>query len=458
VRSLLFRTMGLVFGALAAFALVLGLIMALGSAGILASWAKRENRNLDAFIRQRLTTLAAERAGAAREASAPFGESDVREALEGMPADPDWVLVLDAEGRALYFYRQAMSAGEMRMGAGRSFIRRIMDSGPWREVAFPDGRRAFRYSAYVPPFDTRESNRILLATVRLGMVWGLAAAALVGALLAYLFARPLGRQAGQLAETLEAMRSGRRDLKAPVLSVSELDRIGRAAESLQGALAHEEELRRQWAADIAHDLRSPLAALKGQVEGMADGVFAPDARRLALIQGELGRLESLVQAFSLLTRLESPGFRPERRPLSALDLIREAQARFAPMAAERGSTISVSGAETELEADPALLERAIANLVDNALRYGRAGGPVRLACGRGPDGRAFISVENEGFIDPAVLPRVFDRSFRSDPSRSAEGSGLGLTIARAIAQAHGAEIKASSDPASGLTSFIISFT
>ncbi len=106
--------MGLVFGALAAFALVLGLIMALGSTGILASWAERENRNLDAFIRQRLTTLADERAGAAQGTSAPFGESDVREALEGMPADPDWVLVLDAEGRALYFYRQAMSAGDLQ--------------------------------------------------------------------------------------------------------------------------------------------------------------------------------------------------------------------------------------------------------------------------------------------------------------------------------------------------------
>jgi two-component system, OmpR family, sensor histidine kinase BaeS len=444
------RTLVLVSGALAVFILVLAIVLLASSGALLRSWEARENAALGRFMAQRLGALALELEGSGRPAAA----EDVERALADMPYEPEWAAVLAADDSTLYLYRRQGAP----QGQGRTFLRRLQEAAGWGEVRHPDGVLAFKYGAQVPSFSQSESNRLLMAALLVILVAGGAAATLIAFAVAYILARPIAREAGSLAGTLELIGKGRRDLVPPSSSVDELGRIGQAALLLQSDLAKEEDLRRRWAADIAHDLRTPLSALKAQLEAMRDGVFAPSAERLEGSSREVLRLEKLVNDLALLTRLETPGFAPRLAEVRARPLLDEIALRFSEAARERSMGMSVEGGDLLLTADADLLDRALGNLVENALRYGEEGGTVELSSRRGPDGGAAIDVSNAGLIDERIIPFVFDRSFRGDPSRQSAGSGLGLSIAKAAAEAQGAGLSVSRDGESGRTIFSIAFT
>jgi len=378
----------------------------------------------------------------------------VAEALEGMPYDPEWVVVISADDTLLYLYRRQETPG----GQSRNFLRRLQDVSEWREIRTSDGRLVFKYSFLVPPFDQRESNRILMVALLVILIAGTLIAALIAIVVAYGIARPIARHAGALAESLELIGKGRRDLALPQGSIDELDRIGQAALLLQGDLAKEEELRRRWAADIAHDLRTPVSVLKAQLEAMGDGVFAPTPERIDASYREVLRLEKLVNDLALLTRLETPDFRPRRVEIRTLSFLTEIAQRFSGTAGREGMGIAVEGDDLVLMTDPDLVERAMGNFLENAIRYGERGGRIVLSSTVESPGRAELSVENPGLIDEAVLPFVFDRSFRADASRGSPGSGLGLAIAKAAADAIGAQIGALCDVPSRKTRFSLVFT
>jgi two-component system, OmpR family, sensor histidine kinase BaeS len=449
-RRLMSRTLVLVSGALAAFILVLSLVLLASSGSLLRSWEARENAALRSFMAERLGDLVLELERSGREPT-PQG---VSAALAGLPYEPEWAAVVAADGSALFLYRRQGAP----QGQSRTFLARLQATADWGEVERAGGGLALKYAALMPSFSQSESNRLLAAALVLILAAGSVLAALIAFVVAYSLARPVARQAGLLAAALEQIGKGRRDLEPPSSPIEELERIGRAALALQSDLGKEEELRRRWAADIAHDLRTPLAALKAQLEAMRDGVFSPSARRLEESCREVLRLEKLVNDLALLTRLETPGFSPRLGRLRALPLLAEIAERFSKAAAEKSTSIAVEGDEAELEADADLLDRALGNLVENALRYGDGGGVVVLRARRGPDGGVVIEVSNPGLIDEGILPFVFDRSFRGDPSRESSGSGLGLSIAKAAVEAQGASIEAFRDEAAGRTVFSIAFT
>ncbi len=465
---LMTRTLALVSGALAAFVLVLALVIVLSSGSLLRSWEERESRGLASFIEERLSSLAEElEAAGARPSS-----QAVAAALADLPYEPDSLIVLSADNAPLYLLRRR----DAQEGQGRMMGRMRQAVGDYAEVRTKDGRLAFKYEAVTGAFDQRESNRVLMAALSIILVAGSLIAALIAALVAYSLARPISRRAGQLASSLEEMARGRRDLVLGSSSIAELDRIGQAAGLLQASLAREEELRRRWAADIAHDLRTPLASLKAQMEAMRDGVFEPSPGRIESGCREIERLEKLVGDLALLTRLETPDFRPSLGPVGLEDFARGMARRFEaagsnikvtliggaspePGAGGPAPAVAAAGAVSpSILADEGLLDRAVSNLVDNAIRYGREGGKVELRAESLPGGGAAIRVVNEGLIDEAVLPFAFERSFRADSSRGSPGSGLGLAIAKAAAEAQGARIEASRDEAACATAFSIVFT
>lgn len=445
------RTLALALGSIVSFAAVLACLLLFGTGGILAAWHDNEAAALDAYVRDRLSSLAD-----------PSSES-VAAALADIPFNVSYVAVASADGSLLYYRRGMMAGSPMRgrlmqgfgmmQGAGQG----ARDMTEWKEVRSGDGTPAFRYDAAIPSFDENESNRLLLGAARFVLVRALAIGAAVALAFALAFARPLRRQTSSLASAIERMASGARSVDFPRCSVAELDTIARAASVLQTGLAREESLRRQWAADVAHDLRTPLASLRCQIDGMIDGVFSPDADRLSRLASELSRLESLTASLALLTRIEAPGFAPSKKPVNLGSFLSGTAARFAPEAASFGSFVAVDCGEGELFADPDLLARAVDNLVSNALRYGKAGGPIRLT-GVADDGmgHSAITVENAGVIDGATLERAFDRLFRADSSRNTEGSGLGLSIAKAIVESHGGMIRGEADAAGNATRFSIS--
>lgn len=449
IRGISGRTLLLALGSILTFVAAFGILLFLGAGRLLASWHERETQALHSFIQGQLSALALDMRKEGKAAS----EADTARVLEGLPYGPSWVVVTAPDGRLLYYYREADPGGQ-----SRNFLRRLQDISEWFDVKLPDGTLAFRYSAFIPAFDEQESNRMLLGALRLVLVWGLAAAAALAFVFAWIFARPLKRQTAGLVVSLERMAAGERSVALPPCPVTELDQIARASDVLQKTLEREEELRRQWAADVSHDLRTPLSVLRGQLEGMIDGVFTPDSGRLVRLVSEIRKLESLVNALSLLSRIETPGFAPERSRFDIGGVLSRMADRFGPEAEAAGSEIIVDAPTIEMEADAALLERALENLVSNALRYGRPGGIVVLAARKDAPAGVTLSVENEGAMDPEVLPRVFDRLYRADNSRGAGGSGLGLSIVKAIVEAHGGAVRAESDKEKAKTRFIISFT
>ena len=213
--------------------------------------------------------------------------------------------------------------------------------------------------------------------------------------------------------------------------------------------------RRDLVANVSHELKTPVAAIRGFLELMEDDAMHPDARRefLSLMDAEAARLQRLVDEQLQLARLDSGGLPMVMEPLDLGVLAREA-ARPRQLLAEREGVrlqVDVPG-PVPMEGDPARLEQALLILLDNAARHTPAGGTITVrAHVTGADAVLQVTDDGEG-IRPEALGSVFDRFYRADPAREAgerTGAGLGLAIARGIVQAHGGDIDVTSQPGHG---------
>lgn len=276
-------------------------------------------------------------------------------------------------------------------------------------------------------------------------------------LLAALLAAVLARRAAQPIRELSAASAAlaRRDFSARV-DASRTDEIGQLAgdfNRLAAALQGYDERQRQWLADIAHELRNPLAVLRAQVDAVRDGVHAPDAAALGRLAGEINRLEAIVEQLHLLSLAESGGLALERTDLDLAALARDTVQRHEPRFAAAGFDLRIETDPVPLRvnADGLRVEAVLGNLLANALRYAAPPGPVIVRL-RDAGDEVILSVADAGpGVPAAALPRLFDRLYRVDPARSAgSGAGLGLAIVRSIVEAHGGRVLARRSEAGGL--------
>jgi two-component system phosphate regulon sensor histidine kinase PhoR len=214
------------------------------------------------------------------------------------------------------------------------------------------------------------------------------------------------------------------------------------------------ETRRDFVANVSHELKSPLAAIRGYAETLRDGALAepPTARRfIERILEQCARLQALLADLLTLSRLESVEAVLERAPVDLLALARRTADLAATAAAERGVAVAVAGEPTPVSGDAAALERLLFNLVDNAVKYNRRGGSVHVRVASA-GGQAVVEVRDTGVGIPAeALPRVFERFYRVDQGRGREdgGTGLGLAIVKHVAQLHGGRVEVESEPGRG---------
>jgi two-component system phosphate regulon sensor histidine kinase PhoR len=219
------------------------------------------------------------------------------------------------------------------------------------------------------------------------------------------------------------------------------------------------EMRRDFVANVSHELKTPLAAIRGMAETLRDGALGDletADRFLARMLEQCGRLQALVDDLLTLSRLEGPAGSVERQPVDLGELARVAAEVVAPTAAERDVAVEVAGDE-RLPGDADALERLLVNLLDNAVKYNRPGGSVRLAVRRTGD-EVVLEVRDTGIgIAPEHLPRIFERFYRVDRarSRSEGGTGLGLAIVKHVAQLHGGRVEVESEPGAGSTFRVI---
>ena len=216
-----------------------------------------------------------------------------------------------------------------------------------------------------------------------------------------------------------------------------------------------ERLRREFSANVSHELKTPLTSISGFAELMKEGLVPPE--KIPEFSGDIYkeslRLIGLVNDIIQLSRLDENSTQFQRAPVDLYDLCTQSIEQLSPVAARQSVTLALTGEHAEIEGVEQLLKEMIYNLLDNAIKYNVPGGSVTASV-RKSAGRTILSVSDTGIGIPyAHQPRVFERFYRVDKSHSKEvgGTGLGLSIVRHAAQYHGARLELKSQPGKGTT-------
>jgi two-component system sensor histidine kinase BaeS len=219
-------------------------------------------------------------------------------------------------------------------------------------------------------------------------------------------------------------------------------------------LERSEALRRRAASDLAHDLATPVTVLESQVQAMVDGVVPADAAQLEKARSAAGALSRVIGQLGELTQAESAPLSRTPEPVDLAELARDLVEASDGMLREHGVAATVDGAAGAAVAvvDRGQVERAIRNLLTNAVQHSPAGGLVRIGVGQEGGAVAMRVSDSGGGIDRADLPYVFERFYRADRSRGrVPGSGIGLTVAREMVAANGGSLAVESTGPSGTT-------
>jgi len=267
------------------------------------------------------------------------------------------------------------------------------------------------------------------------------------------FGRAVRRTARPIGDVMEAaarVAEGDLSARAPVQGPSEVRDLADAFNRMAGRLEVNEEQRRNLLADVAHELRTPLAVIQGRVEGMADGIYPPDPEHLALIEQETTVMSRLLDDLQLLSKAEAGVLELHLVDTDARELIETALATHGSQADVAGIALraDVSDDLPVLEVDAVRIGEVLSNLITNALLHTPAEGTVTVAASRTDAGVAFAIRDTGEGIPAEQLPHVFDRFAKSPESR---GAGLGLAIAKSLVQAHGGTISAESELGRGTT-------
>ncbi len=247
----------------------------------------------------------------------------------------------------------------------------------------------------------------------------------------------------------QRIADGRYDERVQVHGEDELAQLATRFNQMAEKLNQVESMRRRLIGDVSHELRTPLTAIKGFMEGLIDGVLPATQETYQQIHAEADRLNRLVDDLQELSRVESRAYELDLHPLDVSSLVGTVTKRLRPQAESKHILLDI-----ELTSDlPHVLvdeDRAVqvlTNLTGNALQYTPENGRVTLSAKR-INNKVQVSVRDTGLgIPPEHLPHIFDRFYRVDKSRSRRaggGSGIGLTIARALVEAHGGRIWAES--------------
>ena len=292
-------------------------------------------------------------------------------------------------------------------------------------------------------FFAYRANQVFISTMLKAAGAGAVAAALLSLAFSLLASLNISRKSSELADTIAS--PALLEMSVAETGIQEFDRIAASVRGLQQRLKNEEELRRQWMQDISHDLRTPLTAVKMQVEGMNDGVLPASHERLAALYSELTHIERLVVNLQDLSRFESPEMRISLAEVDPAEIAADIRERFSLWAEKKRLSFScfVQWPQGEkIACDPLLIQRCLSNIVQNAFQYTKEGGKVIFALEKdnGSLREIRFSILNTGRIPEEHLPRVFNRLYRADSSRSTAGSGLGLSIAKAVVTLHSGEI------------------
>jgi signal transduction histidine kinase len=286
-------------------------------------------------------------------------------------------------------------------------------------------------------------NRLHLLAGALALALGLITAGVMAPALA----RPLRR----LTDGARKMQSGELQTRVAPGGAPELRELGHALNRLAETLEHEEQIRRDAAADVAHELRTPLAGIVSRIEAAQDHVLADEAKNLDAMHTEALRLTRLVEDLGTLADAQQPGMTLQKEPVDLRALVHECTQVYRDYLHAKGIALDEHLAPARVSGDPGRIVQIVDNLLSNALRYTDAGGSVTVELSQ-HDGEALLEVADTGVgIKGEDLPYIFERFWRGEPSRARRtgGAGIGLAIVRELVRAHDGRIDVESKPGQG---------
>ncbi|MFW6104583.1 MAG: ATP-binding protein [Candidatus Bipolaricaulota bacterium] len=299
-----------------------------------------------------------------------------------------------------------------------------------------------------------EIEKVFLSSVNNSIIMAAAISLLAAIALIFYYSRKTLNPIKELTAAAERIKEGNLDQEVKVKTRDEVGTLASAFNSMAQELRKQERLRKNMVSDVAHELRSPLTKSHGYLEAIKEGRMEPDQETIETLYRNSKALKKLVNDLNDLTRAEAGQLDLERKPILLEEVIESTRESIQFMLNEKDLRVNVNLPNDVLVyVDPDRIQQVLRNLLDNAVTYSKQGGTIKITAKIQED-QVEVRVEDNGEgIPKSDLPRIFDRFHRVDRSRSREtgGSGLGLTIAREIIEAHGGKIEAESEKGEGTT-------
>src|SRR5277367_511815 len=418
--------LGFLSVALAAVALLAGLTAALAAADVSALTSQQ---------RADLTSAIAAAAAAAWDRGDSWGSADLSPVLDLATRTGAEVQIRDQAGRVVI-----ASPGFAAQAAAPEQSAAVLLSGD------RVGQAVVRFTN-----SGLASADHALQTDLLQAIFGAAGLAAVLALLTGLaMARRITRPVERIIAVTRAMGRGERTARVGEVSApGELRELATAFDQMADTRDRQDQLRRDLVADVAHELRTPVAVLQAGHEALLDGVAEPTPGQLTSLRDEVLRLARMLTDLQDLAAAAAAALHLNRRPCDLADLAAAAADSLAGRFEAAGITLERRLVSAQILGDPRWLHQVITNLLTNALKFTPAGGLVTVATG--PAGaNAVLIVTDTGVGIPAdELPRIFERFWRGRQAAQTSGSGIGLAVAAELARAHAGQLSATSQPGHG---------
>lgn len=314
------------------------------------------------------------------------------------------------------------------------------------------------YIGYYGPYFYSESDISYLQSLNRFLMIAAAVSFILCIMLGGIIARNLTRPISGVVKAAGAIAAG--DYKSRITETTgtrELDELTESINSLAGTLQAQSTLRKRLTADVAHELRTPLATLQSHTEAMLDGIWKPELSRIRICHEEIVRMSGLVSELEALTRLEAQSGHLDYSEVDLIDLLNGVKNNLENDFIHKNVSLALTGDSVKLRADRDKLKQVFINLLSNALRYTPEGGSTDIRTTLS-DSVVRIDIIDTGIgIPEEDLPLIFERFYRTDQSRSRNtgGFGIGLTIAKSIVEAHNGQIEVQSEPGKGSTFSVI---
>lgn len=365
--------------------------------------------------------------------------------------DADGTVVWDAENHDMALCHEIMNTIELRMQEQNPKAKGDFVTHEYTLSQNGGIIGTARISYYTPYYYNDNDFRFIQILNEILIITGvvsLISAVFAGTVLARRIVRPLVKT----MEVTKEISDGNYKIRFETpTKTKELCELTQSVNQMARSLEEQEKLRRRLTSDVAHELRTPIANVSAQLEAIIEGVWEPNEERLQGCYDELGRLSELVTDMEELRQIENEKMILEKEQVDLIVIAETVKQSFERETVSRGIAFTVEGEPAIVWGDRKRLHQAVYNLVSNAVKYSKDNGTIAVTvCNMGKT--ASISVKDSGIgIAEEELPFIFERFYRTDNSRSRKtgGSGIGLTIVKAVIEAHGGKIEVESQVGQG---------